>query len=48
MKTHLNCPCGEVIVGVDEKQLVAKAREHLAEFHPGREYSRDEILVMSW
>ena len=38
MKTHLNCPCGEVVVGVDEDQLVANAQEHLAEVHPGREY----------
>lgn len=48
MKTHLNCPCGEVIVGLDEDQLVANAQEHLAEVHPGRDYSADEILMMSW
>ena len=48
MKTHLNCPCGEVIVGVDEDQLVRNAQEHLAEVHPGRDYSADEILIMSW
>jgi hypothetical protein len=48
MKTHLNCPCGEVIVGVDEDQLVGNAQEHLAEVHPGRDYSADEILIMSW
>jgi hypothetical protein len=42
MKTHLNCPCG--IVGVDEDQLVRNAHEHLAEVHPGRDYSADETL----
>ena len=24
MKTHLNCPCGEAIVGTDEDELVEK------------------------
>src|SRR6476660_6164386 len=48
MKTHLNCPCGEVVVGADEDQLVTNVREHLTKIHPGREYSRDEILIMSW
>jgi len=48
MKTHLNCPCGEVVVGADEDQLVTSVQEHLAEVHPGREYSRDEILIMAW
>jgi predicted small metal-binding protein len=48
MKTHLNCPCGEVITGKDENELVEKAKEHLATAHPGREYTRDEILFMAW
>jgi len=48
MKTHLNCPCGEVVVGADEDQLVTNVQEHLTKVHPGREYSRDEILIMSW
>jgi hypothetical protein len=47
-KTHLNCPCGELVVGADEDQLVSNAQEHLAEVHPGRTYSRDEILMMAW
>ncbi|MEV0184608.1 hypothetical protein AB0I54_35810 [Streptomyces sp. NPDC050625] len=48
MKTHLNCPCGEVIKGVDEDQLVANVREHLKENHPGHEYTRDQILMLAW
>ena len=48
IKTHLNCPCGEVIVGADEDQLVSNVQEHLTKVHPGREYSKDEILIMSW
>ena len=48
MKTHLNCPCGESIVGTDEDDLVEKTQKHLAENHPGHEYSRDEILFIAF
>lgn len=47
MKTRLECPCGERIVGDDEDDLVAKAQQHLAEQHPGRDYDRDMILFMA-
>lgn len=47
MKTQLTCPCGTDIVGTDEDDLVAKAQEHLAAEHPGREYDRDMILFMA-
>lgn len=48
MKTRLTCPCGEHIVGTDEDELVARVRQHLAENHPGHDYSRDEILFMAY
>lgn len=48
MKTHLNCPCGEAILGTDEDDLVTKTQKHLAESHPGMEYSRDEILFIAY
>lgn len=47
MKTTLDCPCGEHIVGADEDQLVELTNKHLAENHPGHEYSRDEILFIA-
>jgi hypothetical protein len=47
-KTMLDCPCGERIVGVDEDDLVAKVQAHLAEVHPGREYTREQILFMAF
>lgn len=47
MKTRLNCPCGEYIVGTDEDDLVAKVQAHLAAEHPGREYDRESILFMA-
>jgi predicted small metal-binding protein len=48
MKTHLNCPCGELLKGADEDELVQAAQEHLKENHPDHEYTRDEILFMAW
>ncbi|MFI9633826.1 DUF1059 domain-containing protein [Nocardia sp. NPDC051929] len=48
MKRKLNCPCGELIVGTDEDDLVAKTQAHLAESHPGHDYSRDEILFIAY
>lgn len=48
MKTHLNCPCGEAILGKDEDDLVDKTQDHLAEAHPGMEYDRDAILFMAY
>jgi hypothetical protein len=44
----LECPCGAVIKGEGEEDLVEKARRHLREVHPERaDYSRDEILFMA-
>ena len=48
MKTRLSCPCGEYIEGKDEDDLVEKAQAHLAEKHPGHEYSREEILFIAY
>ncbi|MGV9670049.1 MULTISPECIES: DUF1059 domain-containing protein [unclassified Gordonia (in: high G+C Gram-positive bacteria)] len=48
MKTRLTCPCGEMLRGADEDELVETVRKHLAENHPGHEYSRNEILFMAY
>ena len=47
MKTRLACPCGEMIRGEDEDQLVELTQAHLAEAHPGMEYGRDEIRFIA-
>ncbi len=47
MKTRLTCPCGETLRGEDEDDLVEKVRKHLAENHPGHDYSREQILFMA-
>ena len=47
MKRILDCPCGEHIVAENEDDLVEKTQQHLAQKHPGHEYSRDEILFIA-
>ncbi len=48
MATRLTCPCGEVIRGTDDDDLVTNAQEHLAEKHPGLEYDREQILFLAY
>ncbi|MCZ4521756.1 DUF1059 domain-containing protein [Rhodococcus ruber] len=43
----LRCPCGTTVRGANDDDLVEMAQQHLAEKHPGRNYSRDEILFMA-
>ena len=47
MKTRIQCPCGETIVGKDEDDLVQLTNAHLAEQHDGRTYDREMILMMA-
>lgn len=48
MARRLSCPCGEFIEGEDEDDLVEKTQAHLAEKHPGHEYSREQILFLAY
>ena len=48
MKKNLTCPCGVLIRGTDEDDLVDNAQEHLREAHPGLEYEREQILFMAF
>lgn len=43
----LRCPCDVTLRGASDDELVEKVQEHLAAEHPGREYSREEILFMA-
>ena len=47
MKTRLTCPCGTVVKGADEDELVVLTQQHLAAEHPGLEYERDQILFIA-
>jgi hypothetical protein len=44
----LACPCGAYIIAPTDDELVELATAHLEAEHPGREYSRDEILFMAY
>ncbi|MFD6393767.1 DUF1059 domain-containing protein [Nocardia sp. NPDC055029] len=46
-KRYLTCPCGEWLTGADEDGLVERARQHLAERHPGHSYTREQILFLA-
>jgi hypothetical protein len=48
MNKHLSCPCGLLIHGEDEMDLVAKTQAHLAEAHPDMEYTDEEILFIAY
>ena len=47
VKTRIQCPCGETIVGKDEDELVELTNAHLTEQHDGRTYDREMILMMA-
>jgi len=46
MAYNMRCPCGESITAPDDT-FVATVQAHLAEEHPGREYSENEILMFA-
>lgn len=43
----MNCPCGTEIEGPDEDALVEAAQQHLQDAHPGRAYTREQILFFA-
>ena len=43
----MNCPCGTEIEAPDEDALVEAAQQHLLDAHPGRTYTRDQILYFA-
>ena len=44
----LQCPCGELLDGVDEDALVEAVQQHLRSAHPHLEYTREQILLLSY
>jgi hypothetical protein len=46
MAYQLNCPCGAMIADLDER-FIGTVRAHLASAHPGRDYSDNEIMMIS-
>jgi predicted small metal-binding protein len=46
MQKVINCPCGFVVKGDTDDQLVAKAQQHAKEVHQ-MELSREQALAMA-
>jgi len=47
VKTRIQCPCGETIVGQDEDELGDLTNAHLQEQHDGRASARDIVLMVA-
>ena len=46
MTKMIPCPCGYIVRGKDEAEIVAKAQRHAKEAH-GMELTREQILAMA-
>ena len=46
MKKVIQCPCGSVIEGADDDDVVKKAQEHAKANH-GMDLSREQALAMA-
>jgi predicted small metal-binding protein len=46
MQKVINCPCGFVVKGESDEQLVAKAQQHAKEVHQ-MDLSREQALAMA-
>jgi predicted small metal-binding protein len=46
MKKVIQCPCGSVIEGLDDDDVVRKAQDHAKQVHQ-MELTRDQALAMS-
>lgn len=46
MKKQIQCPCGSVIEGADEDEVVRKAQEHARDVHQ-MDLTRDQALAMA-
>jgi predicted small metal-binding protein len=49
MAKQVNCPCGEVVKGNDDDELVSNVEAHVRDKHPemAGSMSRDQILGMA-
>ena len=43
----LACPCGQVLTGDTEDEIVDTSLAHLREKHPDMEYEREHVLFMA-
>ena len=46
MQKVINCPCGFIVKGTTDEELVARAQEHARQVHQ-MELSREQALAMA-
>jgi predicted small metal-binding protein len=49
MGKQVNCPCGEIVRGENDDELVVNVEQHISDKHPDMEgtMSREQILGMA-
>jgi hypothetical protein len=43
MPRLIDCPCGHQLIGANDEELFALARQHVTEHHPGMQRSDEEL-----
>jgi hypothetical protein len=43
MSRVIDCPCGHQLIGANDRELFALARQHVTEHHPGMRRTDDEL-----
>jgi predicted small metal-binding protein len=43
----VHCPCGAILRGKDEDEIVANVKKHAAEVHNEMQVSREQALAMA-
>ncbi len=47
-RRYVACPCGSLLEGSDDDDLVLEVQRHLSESHPGLHYGPEQILMMAY
>lgn len=47
-RRYVSCPCGYLLEGSNDDELVLEVQRHLSESHPGLQYGRDQILLLAY
>ena len=43
MSRVIDCPCGRQLIGANDEELAALARQHVTEHHPGMQRTDEEL-----
>ena len=45
---YVDCPCGELLEGASDNELVEAVQSHLKSKHPHLTYEPEQILIMAY